>query len=65
MTRGARYSLIALGVIVAAVLLAWGLPIQQKAMDYCYGKGGMYIGKSMQCITDQGIENLFGKKFDN
>ena len=48
-------------LVAVIALLVWGAPIQKKAMDYCYGKGGIYVAKSMQCITGQGIENLIGK----
>jgi len=50
---------IGLAIIIGGLIL--GAPIQQKAWDYCNSKGGMYIAKSMQCITDDGIENLWGK----
>lgn len=61
MTRAVRLALIAVGIVVAVVLVALAAPRQQHNADYCYSKGGFYNYKSMQCFHDGQMENLIWK----
>ena len=65
MRRWAVVVLAGIGLALIIGSLMYALPIQNRNWEYCNRQGGMYIAKSMICVTDHGMENLFGKNVDN
>lgn len=52
-------ALVALGLMIWAAVLA--APTQARNWEYCTQKGGIYLTKSWQCVSKDGIENMLGK----
>lgn len=61
MDRAKRFILIAVGIVVACLILLWSAPMQTRNAEYCHDKGGFYNYRSMQCFHNGGVENMIGK----